>query len=454
MLFLFLNHLFNLVNMLRKRHSSDDSVFYDNNPSSFQKSSDEPSFLSPTDSTGSMFLSSESENGTEEKRKSGKLSAVVAQTPSTDTEYLEDHKKTTTSRSKTIVDNTILSADGKNDSKLERKKHASNKFKSNAHFHKLFLDVPIDEPLRQSFTCALQKEIMYQGKLFISENWICFHSKVFGKDTKISIPVLSVTLLKKTKTALLVPNALVISTVSDRYMFVSFLSRDTAYKLLKSVCQHLEDVSVGNSPNPSSPENSFRADRPTTLPLDFSRDYSELDGIIRQRRQEMEESSSTGSQTPELEHFQDYHAVDTKTHLKASKLEASPSCADVHSKCLYDGKLKNISCNVPPRILGSVYRMNYQKLLSVNHILVLYAIIVCILIFSTFYMRYKIHILEEQLGSMASFVDSHINEHPMQEDLESHLHLNVAGLCDELMANLIKLEKIQSNLQRLLEDSR
>lgn len=33
---------------------------------------------------------------------------------------------------------------------------------------------------------------------------------------QISIPVLSVTLLKKTKTALLVPNALIIATVTDR----------------------------------------------------------------------------------------------------------------------------------------------------------------------------------------------------------------------------------------------
>lgn len=37
------------------------------------------------------------------------------------------------------------------------------------------------------FTCALQKEILYQGKLFVSENWICFHSKVFGKDIKVGI---------------------------------------------------------------------------------------------------------------------------------------------------------------------------------------------------------------------------------------------------------------------------
>lgn len=97
------------------------------------------------------------------------------------------------------------------------------------------------------YTCALQRDILYQGKLFVSDNWICFHSRVFGRDTKvwycsketiwvqfqfmfcgwilwcnmvvfshlqISIPVASVTFIKKTKTALLVPNALVIETTS------------------------------------------------------------------------------------------------------------------------------------------------------------------------------------------------------------------------------------------------
>ncbi|KAH0628164.1 hypothetical protein JD844_008984, partial [Phrynosoma platyrhinos] len=309
--------------------------------------------------------------------------------------------------SKTIVDNTFFAIDGKNDSKPERKKHASNQFKANAHFHKLFLDVPIDEPLRQNFTCALQKEILYQGKLFVSENWICFHSKVFGKDTKITIPVLSVTLIKKTKTALLVPNALVITTLSDRYIFVSFLSRDTAYKLLKSVCRHLEDLSVGNSPNPSSPENSFRSDRPTTLSLDFNEDFSELDGIIHQRRHEMEESSST-----------DYHIAGTQTHLKVSKMETNALHADLQSKYLCDDKVRNASRNVSPGVLGFFYRLNYQRFLSVNHILILYAVL-----------------------------------HPVREGLASHLHLNADGLCEELTANLIKLEKIQSNLQRLLEDN-
>ncbi|NXO04692.1 GRM2B protein, partial [Rhinopomastus cyanomelas] len=213
------------------------------------------------------LLLSDGENGTDEKRKAEKTPIILLPTLTSEMEYFDDQKTVDVTRTKSSTDSPFLTTDSKSDSKTERKKRASYQLKANAHFHKLFLDVPIDETLKQSFTCALQKEILYQGKLFLSENWICFHSKVFGKDTKISIPVLSVTLVKKTKTALLVPNALIIATVTDRYMFVSLLSRDTTYKLLKSICRHLDDTSAGNSPNPSSAENSFRTDHPTTLPL-------------------------------------------------------------------------------------------------------------------------------------------------------------------------------------------
>eukprot|EP00076_Gallus_gallus_P035203 XP_025000741.1 GRAM domain-containing protein 2B isoform X6 [Gallus gallus] len=394
---------------------------------------------------------SDGENGTSERRKPGKSPAVLLQTPTSEVEHFDDGKKADFPRTKSSAESPLLTMESKNDSKIERKKHISNQLKANAHFHKLFLDVSIDEPLKQSFTCALQKEILYQGKLFLSENWICFHSKVFGKDTKISIPVLSVTLLKKTKTALLVPNALIIATVTDRYMFVSLLSRDTTYKLLKSICRHLEDTSMGNSTNPSSVESSFRADRPTTLSLDFNEDYSDLDGIVQEQRQEMEESSSTGSQTPELERFQDYHVVETETHLKVSKTETKSVHSDARSKWVPEGKARNCLRNGHSEPFRFFHKVKFQKLLSLNHILIFYAVLVCVLILSTFYMRYKINVLEERLISIASF-DSHVKEHPVHQRLESHLQINADAFCDELTANLIKLEKIQNNLQKLLED--
>ncbi|PNJ80317.1 GRAMD2B isoform 14, partial [Pongo abelii] len=288
--------------MVKKRLPSSDTVFRFETPGSPRKANVEAS-RSSTDSPSSVFFSSEAENGVEEKKKACRSPTAQSPTPSVEAES-PDQKKIISLRSKSSFDGASLASDkndckteSKNDPKTERKKSSSSsQYKANMHFHKLFLSVPTEEPLKQSFTCALQKEILYQGKLFVSENWICFHSKVFGKDTKISIPAFSVTLIKKTKTALLVPNALIIATVTDRYIFVSLLSRDSTYKLLKSVCGHLENTSVGNSPNPSSAENSFRADRPSSLPLDFNDEFSDLDGVVQQRRQDMEGYSSSGSQ--------------------------------------------------------------------------------------------------------------------------------------------------------------
>uniref|UniRef100_A0A8C5L7I6 GRAM domain containing 2B n=1 Tax=Jaculus jaculus TaxID=51337 RepID=A0A8C5L7I6_JACJA len=402
---------------------------------------------------------SEAENGVDDKKKASRSPATQSPTSSVEAES-PDQKRSLGLWSKSSFDGTTLSGDkneykteSKSDPKTERKKSSSSsQYKANMHFHKLFLDVPTEEPLRQSFTCALQKEILYQGKLFVSENWICFHSKVFGKDTKISIPAFSVTLIKKTKTALLVPNALIIATVTDRYIFVSLLSRDSTYKLLKSVCGHLENTSVGNSPNPSSAENSFRADRPSSLPLDFNDEFSDLDGVVRQRRQAMEGYSSSGSQTPESENSRDFHVTESQTVLNVPKGEAKPPRADTHGNRVPEGKAKGLPALGQSESIGILHKVRSQKCLTLHHILIFYAIIVCALIMSTFYMRHRINTLEEQLGSLTSFVDAHSTEQTEPSGLGSQVQLNVEVLCQELTANIVKLEKIQNNLQKLLDN--
>nr|XP_055158483.1 GRAM domain-containing protein 2B isoform X1 [Nyctereutes procyonoides] len=437
--------------------NADDTVFRFETPGSPRKTGPEAPHSS-TDSPGSVFLSSEAENGVEDKKKICKSPTAQSPSPSNEAES-SDQKRLLSLRSKSSFEGASLGNDkndckteSKNESKMDRKKYSSSsQYKANMHFHKLFLDVPTEEPLRQSFTCALQKEILYQGKLFVSENWICFHSKVFGKDTKISIPVFSVTLIKKTKTALLVPNALIIATVTDRYIFVSLLSRDSTYKLLKSVCGHLENMSVGNSPNPSSLENSFRADRPSSLPLDFNDEFSDLDGVVRQRRQEMEGYSSSGSQTPESENSRDFHVTESQTVLNVSKGETKPARADAHVNRVPEGKAKSLPVHGQSETIGVLHKVKSQTRTTLHHILIFYAIVVCALIISTFYMRYRINTLEERLGSLTSIVDTH-HEQTAPSGLGSQVQLNVEVLCQELTANIIKLEKIQNNLQKLLEN--
>ncbi|XP_032012439.1 GRAM domain-containing protein 2B isoform X2 [Hylobates moloch] len=403
---------------------------------------------------------SEAENGVEEKKKACRSPTAQSPPPPVEADS-PDQKKIISLRSKSSFDGASLASDkndckteSKNDPKTERKKSSSSsQYKANMHFHKLFLSVPTEEPLKQSFTCALQKEILYQGKLFVSENWICFHSKVFGKDTKISIPAFSVTLIKKTKTALLVPNALIIATVTDRYIFVSLLSRDSTYKLLKSVCGHLENTSVGNSPNPSSAENSFRADRPSSLPLDFNDEFSDLDGVVQQRRQDLEGYSSSGSQTPESENSRvDFHVTESQTVLNVSKGEAKPTRADAHVNRVPEGKAKSLPAQGLSETVGILHKVKSQKCPMLHHILIFYAIVVCALIISTFYMRYRINTLEEQLGLLTSIVDTHNTEQAAPSGLGSQVQFNVEVLCQELTANIVKLEKIQNNLQKLLEN--
>uniref|UniRef100_A0A3B4Z9E7 GRAM domain-containing protein 3-like n=1 Tax=Stegastes partitus TaxID=144197 RepID=A0A3B4Z9E7_9TELE len=74
--------------------------------------------------------------------------------------------------------------------------------KRNKSFHKQFPEIPEEEKLTHTFTCALQKEVLYHGKLFVSENHVCFHSSVLLKETKVVVALSSVREVKKHNSAL------------------------------------------------------------------------------------------------------------------------------------------------------------------------------------------------------------------------------------------------------------
>ncbi|KAM7003220.1 GRAM domain-containing protein 2A isoform 1-T1 [Tautogolabrus adspersus] len=113
--------------------------------------------------------------------------------------------------------------------------------KYNSQYHKLFQIVPKEEILMKVYSCALLRDILLQGRLYISRNWLCFYANLFGKDIKVCIPVVSVRLVKKHRTAGLVPNGLAITMdTGQKYVFVSLLSRDSVYDVLRRICTHLQ----------------------------------------------------------------------------------------------------------------------------------------------------------------------------------------------------------------------
>nr|XP_045372864.1 GRAM domain-containing protein 2A isoform X2 [Camelus bactrianus] len=88
--------------------------------------------------------------------------------------------------------------------------------KYNQQYHRLFKDVPLEEAVLKVCSCALQRDLLLQGRLYISPNWLCFHASLFGKDVKVVIPVVSVQMIKKHKMARLLPNGLAITTTSRK----------------------------------------------------------------------------------------------------------------------------------------------------------------------------------------------------------------------------------------------
>ncbi|KAM5179950.1 protein Aster-C isoform 2-T2 [Mantella aurantiaca] len=96
-------------------------------------------------------------------------------------------------------------------------------------FRKQFKDLPESEKLIVDYACALQKDILLQGRLYLSESWICFHSNIFRWETTICLPLRDVTSMTKEKTARLIPNAIQISTESEKYFLTSFAARDRSF---------------------------------------------------------------------------------------------------------------------------------------------------------------------------------------------------------------------------------
>lgn len=84
---------------------------------------------------------------------------------------------------------------GVRDQERTKKKKMSARSPDHLHFTKI-QDIPSSRPLSGhiltldlllvDYGCALQKEILVQGRLYISENHVCFNANIFGWVTNVS----------------------------------------------------------------------------------------------------------------------------------------------------------------------------------------------------------------------------------------------------------------------------
>nr|XP_061820807.1 protein Aster-C-like [Nerophis lumbriciformis] len=95
-------------------------------------------------------------------------------------------------------------------------------------FKRFFKEVPDSERLLVDYPCALQRDILLQGRLYLTDNWLCFYSNVFF-GTKFTLLLKDIEQLTKEKTARLIPNAMVVRSTTERLFLTSFSARDKSY---------------------------------------------------------------------------------------------------------------------------------------------------------------------------------------------------------------------------------
>lgn len=166
--------------------------------------------------------------------------------------------------------------------------------KRNRDFHTLFKSVPDDDYLIEDYSCALQREILAHGRLYVSEGHLCFSSNILGWVTTLVISFDEIVSVEKRSTALVFKNGLMISTLHAKHVFASFTSRDSTYDLIVNIWK-LGHPALRSSLNGVTLEDTGGDKTEKVTDLDAPVDHSGSGSEIGEGEGEGEDDSESGS---------------------------------------------------------------------------------------------------------------------------------------------------------------
>lgn len=144
---------------------------------------------------------------------------------------------TTTTTSSTTTDSDFESDQDDSLQSQDQSKNDpnnSNRIKRRIkHFHKLFKSEISDEmpTLIDSYVCAYQGDILLQGKMYITDRYLCFHSRIINYVTKHVYRWEQIDNVTKERVAFIFPTAIGIQLKSSgkKITYASFIQRDQAF---------------------------------------------------------------------------------------------------------------------------------------------------------------------------------------------------------------------------------
>ncbi|XP_007478621.1 GRAM domain-containing protein 2A isoform X4 [Monodelphis domestica] len=293
--------------------------------------------------------------GTSHSFKQMHEKTVPLKIPVDQLEKLEEAPKERSPFLETLEESVHL-PEGLKDEEIKKSNLEVTPNKYNHQYHKLFKDIPPEETVLKVCSCALQRDILIQGRLYISHNWLCFHASLFGKDIK--------------------------------YIFVSLISRDSVYDVLRRVCTHLQpsskkSLSVREYPDEPDSESLVRSACGSKGVLTHS-DYEGLIPEMKWRKMSPPPLSlSLSDDVFPCIHRGSMSSLATK---ESSFSSEKPLASDnaIHTEEELEGE---------PEGSPELRPWDYQ-------LLKVFFVLICLLVVSSSYMAFRIFRLEQQLCSL------------------------------------------------------
>ncbi len=114
--------------------------------------------------------------------------------------------------------------------------------------------LPNTEIVLGKYVCALQRKhgALLQGRLHVFPNYVAFACDLPGFVHSLVLKLSDVSLVKKAKTLVVVPNSIEISMLGgSSYFFTSFLSRNDAYHTIHDLWSIAKGIETANSSSSS-----------------------------------------------------------------------------------------------------------------------------------------------------------------------------------------------------------
>ena len=167
--------------------------------------------------------------------------------------------------------------------------------KRNRDFHQLFKSIPDDDYLIEDYSAALQRDIILAGRLYVSENHICFSSNILGWVTTLIISFDEIVSVEKENTAVVFPNAIAIQTLHARQTFRSLLSRESTYELIIGIWKinHPNIKTIANGARLDQDANGTKASQAGSEATESDIEGSEDEDEVYDEDEDADEESGT-----------------------------------------------------------------------------------------------------------------------------------------------------------------